>query len=222
MRGSAATFALALCVLFAPRAALSSPRPQTGRVVDRIVARIEGDIILQSQVRELGAFQQLIEGRAETDNQLLQELIEQWIVQTEASASRFQQPAQSEVDRELARIRAQFTPEAKYEARLRELGLTDDQVRETLTREIYVERYVDYKFRPSVQVDQAAVDAYYKNELLPALAKRNEPPPARTQVENDIREVLIQRGISDLTTKWLDDTKSRLKIEIEAPPANKS
>ena len=37
----------------------------------------------------------------------------------------------------------------------------------------------------------------------------------RAAVEQQIREVLIQRGISDLTAKWLDDTKSRLKIEIE-------
>lgn len=221
MRGWIASIALALCLFAAPRSALHAAPAQDARVVDRIAARIEGDIILQSQVRELSAFQQLLEGRSESDGQLLQELIEQWIVQTEASASRFQQPAQSEVDRELARIKTQFAPDAKYQARLQELGLSDDQVRETLTREIYVERYVDYKFRPSVQVDQTAVDAYYKDELLPALVKRNEPAPPRAQVENDIREVLVQRGISDLTTKWLEDTKSRLKIEIEALPVNK-
>jgi len=30
--------------------------------------------------------------------------------------------------------------------------------------------------------------------------------------------VLVQRGISDLTAKWLDETKSRLKIEL--PPSD--
>jgi hypothetical protein len=34
-------------------------------------------------------------------------------------------------------------------------------------------------------------------------------------VDEQIRELLTQRGISGLTAKWLDDTKSRLKIEIE-------
>ena len=82
--------------------------------MDRIVARIEDDIILQSQVRELGAFQQLIEGHAESDDKLLAELIEQWVVQTEATASHFPQPAQSEVDRELARLTAQFASPEKY------------------------------------------------------------------------------------------------------------
>jgi hypothetical protein len=46
------------------------------------------------------------------------------------------------------------------------------------------------------------------------LAKSNQPAPHRADVENQIRELLIQRKISDLTAKWLDDTKARLKIEI--------
>ena len=70
--------------------------PDLGSRIDTLIgksARIEGDIILESQVRELAAFQQLVEGRAETDDQLLSELIEQWVVQTEATASHFPQPA---------------------------------------------------------------------------------------------------------------------------------
>jgi hypothetical protein len=182
--------------------------------VDRIVARIEDDIILQSQVRELGAFQQLIEGHAESDDRLLSELIEQWVVQTEATASHFPSPAQSEVDRELARLTARFASSAAYSAGLNELGLSAAQVRQLLVRQIYVERYLDYKFRPSVNIESADIDAYYQKELLPELAKKNQPAPGRAQVEEQIRELLVQRGISGLTAKWLDDTKSRLKIEL--------
>ena len=194
---------------------------QSNRVVDRIVARIEGDIILQSQVRELGTFQQLVEGQAESDDKLLNELIEQWVVNTEASTSHFPEPAQSEVDREMTRLRENFSSPGTYSARLHELGLTSSQVQRMLSRQIYVERYLDYKFRPSVQVDSSQIDAYYQKELLPELAKKNQPDPGRRAVEAQIRELLVQRGISDLTTKWLDETKSRLKIEI-APAAGKS
>jgi len=197
-----------------------SAPPQSTRVVDRIVARIEDDVILQSQVRELGAFQELVEGHAESDDKLLEELIEQWVVETEATASHFPQPAKAEVDRELGRIQQTFASPEKYAARLNELGLSAVQAREMLARQIYVERYVDYKFRPSVRIEPADIDTYYKNELLPELAKNNQPVPDRAAVEEKIRELLIQRGISDQTTKWLDDTKSRLKIEI-APSAGK-
>lgn len=214
MRHAILIFGLFLAAVIAPQAHGAS-QPQSPRVVDRIVARVEDDIILQSQVRELATFQELVQGQAESDDKLLEELIEQWIVETEATESRFPQPAQSEVDRELARLEDQFGDPAKYAARLGELGLSSDEVRQLLSEQIYVERYVDYKFRPTVQVETADVDTYYKNELVPELEKNNQPVPDRASVDKEIREVLIQRGISSLTAKWLDDTKSRLKIEIE-------
>ena len=217
MRLAIFIFVLFLGAAAAPKAFSGSAAPQSARVVDRIVARIEGDIILQSQVRELGAFQQLFGSHAESDDKLLDELIEQWVVETEATASHFPQPAQSEVDRELTRLRETFASPEKYTSRLNELGLSAAQVRVLLGRQIYVERYVDSKFRPTVQIEPAAVDAYYEMELLPELAKKNQPAPGRAAVDEQIRELLVQRGISDLTSKWLDDTKSRLKIEIEPP-----
>jgi parvulin-like peptidyl-prolyl isomerase len=219
MRRAIFIFALVLAAPCAPLAlGRSTPTPpQSTRVVDRIVARVEDDIILQSQVRELGAFQQLVEGRAESDDKLVDELIEQWVVETEATAARFPQPAQSEVARELARLKGQFATPEKYASRLNELALTADEVREMLSRQIFVERYVDSKFRTSVQIEPAEIETYYTKELLPELAKNNQPVPTRASVEPQIREVLTQRAISDLTMKWLDDTRSRLKIEIETP-----
>ena len=217
MRGAKIIFVLFLLVACAPRtlARVLTPHPQ--RVVDRIVARVEDDIILQSQVRELASFQILIDGQAESDDKLLQELIEQWVVATEANASHFPQPAEFEVDREVARLVAQFPNVEKYQARLKELGISDNQVRQLLIRQIYDERYVDYKFRPSVQVEASDIQDYYRKELVPELEKKDQPAPALTSVEDEIRELLTQRGISALTAKWLDDTKSRLKIEIETP-----
>jgi hypothetical protein len=214
MRFPLSIFVLQLALAAVPQVAAASAAAQGTRVVDRIVARVEGDIVLQSQVRELAAFQQLIEGRAESDDRLLEELIEQWMVETEASASRFPEPAQSEVDRELQRLQEHFGSSESYAARRNELGLSSTQVRSLLARQIFVERYLDYKFRPSVQIESSDVDAYYQKELLPELARKNQPAPGRSAVDQQIRELLAQKKITELTAKWLDETKSRLKIEI--------
>jgi len=215
MRRATIVFVLFVTTVGARLADAGSAPSQAARVVDRIVARIEGDIILQSQVSELGAFQQLVEGHAEDSDKLLAEVIEQWVVETEATASHFPEPAQAEVDRELARLKDHLGASENYSTRLNELRLSPNQVRQLLSRQIYVERYLDYKFRPSVQIEPAEVEAYYKKELVPELTKKNEVVPGQTAVEQQIRELLIQRRISDLTAKWLDETKSRLKIEVE-------
>ena len=238
MRRVTSTFVwILLLVAVSPAIARRAAQGQAGRVIDRIVARVEGDIILLSQVRELGAFQQLVEGRAESDDRLLEELIEQWIVQTEATESHFPQPAQAEVDRELARLAAQFGSPEAYAAKLRELGLTAAQVRDMLARQIYVERYIDYKFRPTVQIESADIENYYQRELLPELAEKTKPNsgglpfgtqgkpvepgsvPRLAEVEGQIRELLTQRAITNMAAKWLEETKSRLKIELTVPVA---
>jgi hypothetical protein len=68
-----------------------------------------------------------------------------------------------------------------------------------------------------VQIKSEDVQNYYQTELLPELAKKNELAPRRADVQEQILELLTQRAITDLATRWLDDTKSRLKIETAVP-----
>src|SRR5438128_11377825 len=98
---------------FALGTVAASPRPQA-RIVDGIVAHIEDDIITLSELRELAAYQQLFDGRSQGNEELRSELIEQWVVNNEATTARFPLPAQTEVDRELAHVENSF-PNAAYQ-----------------------------------------------------------------------------------------------------------
>ena len=57
--------------------------------VDGIAARIEDDVITESEVRELGAFQKLVDGSAKPRIELIKELADQWIVRGEAAVAAF-------------------------------------------------------------------------------------------------------------------------------------
>ena len=185
------------------------------QVIDRIVARVEDDIIMLSEVRELGRYQQLVEEKQASDDRLLQQLIDQWIVSSEAAAARYPRPAEDEVNRELARLGKQSASPAAYRQRLQELGLSPAAVRRLVERQMYLARYLDYKFRPAVQVDAAAIEKYYREELVPTLVARGQAAPALETVHDQVRELLVQREISQRAAKWLDETRSRLKVELE-------
>ncbi len=152
-------------VLFVGQIFLSVLPLLAQQVVDRIMARIEDDIVTLSEVRELRGYQQLVEGHAASDDRLLAQLIEQWIVNTEAAAA----------------------------------------------------RYLDYKFRPAVRVDPAAIEKYYREELAPAFAAKGQPPLPLEAVQDQIRELLIQREISRRAAQWLEEARSRLKVEFAKP-----
>ncbi len=193
------------------------PRPLSGDavVVDGIAARIEDDIITESEVRELSGFQELVEGHAAPRKKALDELIDQWIIRTEANVALFPHPSEADVDRELERLQQQFASAEAFHARLRELGLDETAVRRLLRQEFFLTRFLDYRFRPTEQIDRKQVEDYYQQELAPKLAARSQPLPPLEDVENQIREVLTQREISGRATRWLEDSKSRLKIDIK-------
>jgi len=66
-----------------------APRVATQEVIDAIAARVDTDIILLSDVRELSRYQEFVDGKPESDAAILDRLIDQWIVKSEAKAACF-------------------------------------------------------------------------------------------------------------------------------------
>jgi hypothetical protein len=195
--------------------------PGISRRIDGIAARIEDSIITESEVRELGAFQQLVDGRPKSRDEIIRELADQWVVRQEAAATNYKQPSDESVDAAYQQFVKQFASPAEFKKRLAAVGLSDAAVRRLLRAQLYLSRFLDYRFRPAAQVDEKQIQAYYDNELVPQLKKRGEKIPTLDDVEDTIREVLIQRAINDRSAKWLDETRERLKIEI-VPPGDAS
>jgi hypothetical protein len=194
-----------------PPTAVGAAREQT---VDAIAARIEDDILTESEVNELGAFQTLVDGQAKPRAELIQELADQWIVHGEAAATRYPEPSAQDIDVAYAKLQKQFPSPGDFKARCAALGLSDLAVRRLLAQQLYLSRFLDFRFRPAAQVDDQQVAAYYKDDFVPQLQKRGAAIPPIEDVEDTIREVLIQQAISDRSSAWLDDTRSRLSIDV--------
>ena len=208
-------FIFGLAIVLASPAIAMPQSAQQAQIVDAIVVRIEDDIITLSELRELAAYQQFLDGRSQSNEEIRSELIEQWVVNNEATTTGFPLPAQTEVDRELSRVETSFSSPAVYQQRLEAVGLTAAAVRRITTRQIYLARYLDYKFRSSIQVDDAALADYYRDHLVPELHAKGQQAPPLTDVTEQIREVLIEQGVNERTAAWFDETKPRLKIELE-------
>ena len=208
-------FIFGLAIVLASPAIAMPQSAQLAQIVDAIVVRIEDDIITLSELRELAAYQKLLDGRSQSNEEIRSELIEQWVVNNEATTTGFPLPAQAEVDRELSRVETSFSSPAVYQQRLEVVGLTAAAVRRIITRQIYLARYLDYKFRSSIQVDDAALADYYRDHLVPELQAKGQQAPPLSDVTEQIREVLIEQGVNERTAAWFDETKPRLKIELE-------
>jgi hypothetical protein len=182
-------------------------------IVDRIVARVENDIILLSDVRALSRYQQFLDGKSETDSQILDRLIDQWIVRTEADVSHFRQPSEADINRSLERLRKSFASTEEYEARKKQAGLSDAEIREMAAAQLYLSNYLDSRFRPGVQLDPKTIEDFYEKSVVPRAKARGQEPPPLDDARELIQEALVQRGINDQADQWLIESKARLHIE---------
>jgi hypothetical protein len=181
-------------------------------VVDRIVARVENDIILLSDVRELEEYQELVNGKSERESAIVDRLIDQWIVRSEAQLSRFPEPKSEEIDREVARVVKSFASPEEYEARKKQSGLNDAEVRKIVTAQLYLNNYLDSRFRPSAQIDEKAVVDFYQNAVVPRAKARGQEPPTLDASRDIIQDALVQSDIDEQAARWLKESRDRLHV----------
>jgi hypothetical protein len=181
-------------------------------VIDRIVARIENDVILYSDIRLLARYQLLVEGKAESEAEILDRLIDQWIVRSEANAARTPEPTEADIDRAVDRLVQGFSSPADFEARRKLAGLGPADIRRVTADQLFLNSYLDSRFRPTVQVDEPAIRDFYQNALLPRAQARGTAPPTFDAAHDFIREALIQRGINEQADRWLKESHGRLRV----------
>jgi hypothetical protein len=191
----------------------AAPLLRGQQVVDRIVARVENDIILLSEVRALGQYQQFVDGNAESDERILDRLIDQWIVRSEAETARFPHPSDTDVARGVERLQASFTAPEEYETRKKQAGLSDADIRNMVASQLYLDNYLESRFRPSVQVDAKEVEEFYQSAVVSRAKARHQTPPALDASRDYIQEALVQRGINEQADRWLKESRARLHVE---------
>jgi len=181
-------------------------------VIDRVVARIETDIILESDLELLAHYQLLMDGKSQSDADNLDHLIDQWIVRNEATIARTPQPSDAEIERGLERLQQTFASTEDYEVRRKLAGLSENDVKQLIAAQLYLNNYLDSRFRPSVQVDEPAIQDFYQTAVVARAQARGQSPPSLETAHDYIQEALIQKGINEQADRWLKESRTRLHV----------
>jgi parvulin-like peptidyl-prolyl isomerase len=214
--GSALQFAAAgVCVVALGFFCSVARAQQTAQpvTIDRIVARVDIDIILLSDERALQRYQQLVDGKSETDAQVLDRLIDQWIVRNEADTAQFPHPTADAIDKGVERVQKSFTSPEEFETKKKEVGLTDADVRKMVASQMYLSNYLDSRFRPSTHVEPKDIQEFYEKAVIPRAQARGQEAPSLDAARDVIRDALIQRSIDEQADRWLAESRSRIVVE---------
>jgi peptidyl-prolyl cis-trans isomerase SurA len=203
--------------------ALILPAARAGQVVDRIVATINGHIILQSDWDEALCYEALLNGRAmnqftEDDRRaVLDRLIDQELLGEQMKSASFQHASEAEATARIAEARRHY-PEATtaegWQMVLGRFGLAERDLVAHVQQQIDLMRLVDAHLRPAVQIDSKTVEAYYREKFVPQLKQPVLTETPSAEVAAQIRELLTEEKVNELMISWLQSLRSESKVSV--------
>jgi hypothetical protein len=199
------------------------PAARAGEVIDRIVATVNGHIILQSDWDEALCYEALLNGRALnqfTDDDrraVLDRLIDQELLGEQMKSASFQHASEAEATARVADARKQY-PEAAnaegWQAVLAKFGLSEKDLVAHVQQQIDLMRLVDARLRPAVQIDSKTVEAYYREKFVPQLKQPIVDEIPNADVAAQIRELLTEEKVNELMVSWLQSLRSESKVSV--------
>jgi hypothetical protein len=220
------SFAVALLL-----SALVTPAVCASEVVDRIIATVNGQVILQSDWDEALCYEALLTNRAldqftdEDRRAVLDRLVDQELLREQMKSADFIHATDAEVSARVADARKQYgeaaSPEA-WQALLLQHHLTEADLLAHVRQQIDVMRLVDARLRPTVEIDSKSIEAYYRDQFVPKLKQSGASEVPLAEVSGKIRELLTQEKVSELLVSWLQTLRSEGQVRIPGvtPSAN--
>jgi peptidyl-prolyl cis-trans isomerase SurA len=197
--------------------------PARAEVVDRIVATVNGHIILQSDWDEALCYEALLNGRTldqfseDERRAVLDRLIDQELLGEQMKSALFQHASEAEAAARIADARKHYPQGATaegWQAVVDRFRLTEKDVLAHVQQQIDLMRLVDAHLRPTVQIDNKTIEAYYREKFVPQLKQNGAGEVALADVSGKIRELLTQEKVSELMVSWLQSLRSESKVSI--------
>ena len=192
-------------------------------VIDRLVAVVNRQIITLGDVEKEMKLQELdslagdptgtnsLQQQKVTQELLVQRLIEQTLIREQIQQFPGLEIADEQVESQVAEIEKKVGGAGK----LAQMKVDIEAIRDRLRWQLQVMKFIDYRFRQFVIVDTKEIEAYYQNQFLPELQKRNVPSaPELAQVEEKIRKILTEEKLNTQVDEWLSSLRKDATIEV--------
>lgn len=206
--------AVAVLMVMASGAAMAQ------EALDRVAVSFGLEVITLSAIRRQLRMDAYLAGQPPEDTPearraAAERLIDQALVRREMNLSRYTPIPMAEVRQRVEAYREKLglTPEA-FVKELAKYGFEPDDFLNELYWQATLLRFVQFRFSPSVQVDDDEVREYYQKEYVPRLREMmpGEEPPPLADVRERIVGILASRKENVVLEQWLETTRQQARI----------
>jgi hypothetical protein len=200
-----------------------------GAELDRVVAIVNGDLILDSDVDQEQRLAALLPyGEAEgapNRERDLDRLINRDLILQQAHLQPQNEISSADAQKDLAALRQslpncrelQCESQAGWDHYLAGQGFTDASLTELWRQRMEVLAFIERRFRMGIKVTPEQIAAYYHQTLLPQYAARHAAPAPLAAVSDRIQQVLLEQQVSKLLDDWLQSLRAQGSVVVLHP-----
>jgi len=203
--------------------------PQPGQAIDRLIATVNGELVLESDVAEeqrMAVLQPVGNPTGEmARSQAIERLIDRTLILQQAKLQAEPDVSDAEVQTQLLTLRKQLPAckvancetDAGWAAYLKQNRLSQAELTRFWRQRMEVLHYIEVRFRSGVQITPEQVREYFEKSMLPEYQKRGVTPPPLDSISDRIEEVLLQQQVTALLQDWLKSLRSQGSVVMMKP-----
>ncbi|MBB5065227.1 peptidylprolyl isomerase [Granulicella mallensis] len=217
---------------------VTAPEPQAvapqmplaqGMALDRVVAIVNGDLILDSDVNEeirLQVFQPYRNPNADTSrDRAIERLINRSLILQQLKLQPEDPITDDQVRKDLDSLRKNIPACKPYNCEtpdgwnkfLAANGFTEAVLINRWRSRMEVLRFIEERFRLGIKIKPEEIKDYYDKMLLPEYARQKATPPSLESISSRIQEVLLQQEVSNLLGDWLRSLRAQGSVVVLHP-----
>jgi peptidyl-prolyl cis-trans isomerase SurA len=206
----------------------TNAKPQQGVVLDRLVAVVNGDVILESDVDEERRFEEVQPYRAAatyTRDRIIERLIDRALILQQAALQPEDAVPDRDLDAQIVTLRKDIPACKQYHCEtddgwkryLGDHGFTEGEFSTRWRQRMQLLKFIEVRFRNGIRITDDEIKAYYEKTMLPEYAKQNVTPPKLETIQKRIEEVLLQQEVGALLQDWLKSLRAQGSVRMIMP-----
>ena len=186
-------------------------------IVDRIAVSVGNQIITESQIIEeirIAAFlnhEQPALTAAEK-RKAADRLVEQALFKRDMELSHYPLPLIDEAAEMEKKVRAEYPSDQAFLGDLERGKITEEELRQHLWWQVVMLRFIEYRFRPAVQVPESEIVGYYDKKLVEWGQQAVPNIPPLSEARAGIEKILTEQRVDQAVDRWLGDTRTQMEI----------
>jgi peptidyl-prolyl cis-trans isomerase SurA len=210
----------------APAVMEETAKPAAGVLVDQVIAVVNGELILESDIDEERRFEAFQPFRAAANgfqrDKAIERLVDRALILQQAKV----QPAEgvngAEAKAQLLTLRKEIPAckqyhcetDAGWQSFVKDQGFTMEGLVERWRERMEILQFIEMRFKMGIHIQPEEIKAYYDKTLLPEYAQQHAPAPKLETISDRIEEVLLQQRVSSLLLDWLETLKAQGTVRM--------